>query len=328
MPSTTVNDIHAIGLLAARPAASTANKGYLYFATNVEGGTIYRSNGSTWVQFGTGTTPPIADGTITSAKFDNVTTKEYVEDNVAALIDDSSTISWVYTDGTPSLVGSVVAGSITDSHIAADSVGTSELQNDAVETANILDNAVTQAKMADNSVGTAEILDGNVTAAKIANRIRHLFIRPQDFTIADGTPALGVVVAAAAIGWSFDPGATFEGVGTHFIVPEDYVSGAITVKLYWTNTSVNTGDVVWEVLLKNTADTATLDATGLTSGGDVVAAPVSSALKITTHTISFTPTAGRLGYLGVRRRGDNGSDTLNGNDAFLLLVEFEYTADS
>jgi len=38
------------GTLAARPAAGASNSGYFYLATDTNGGTIYQSNGSSWVQ--------------------------------------------------------------------------------------------------------------------------------------------------------------------------------------------------------------------------------------------------------------------------------------
>lgn len=40
------------GTLAARPAASADNAGQFYVATDVNGGTLYRSNGTSWVQAG------------------------------------------------------------------------------------------------------------------------------------------------------------------------------------------------------------------------------------------------------------------------------------
>lgn len=46
--------VHGSGVLSARPAAATANAGYLYLATDVDGGTLYRSTGSAWVQVSTG----------------------------------------------------------------------------------------------------------------------------------------------------------------------------------------------------------------------------------------------------------------------------------
>lgn len=49
-----VADIHLIGVAAARPAASSANNGFLFTATDTDGGTTYRSNGSAWVQVAKG----------------------------------------------------------------------------------------------------------------------------------------------------------------------------------------------------------------------------------------------------------------------------------
>lgn len=49
---------HPSGTLAARPAAAAANSGFLYFATDVNGGTLYRSTGSAWVVVAAGATLP------------------------------------------------------------------------------------------------------------------------------------------------------------------------------------------------------------------------------------------------------------------------------
>lgn len=48
--------IHNVGVIGARPAAGAANNGYFYLATDDDGGTMYRSNGATWVQVGKGVT--------------------------------------------------------------------------------------------------------------------------------------------------------------------------------------------------------------------------------------------------------------------------------
>ena len=48
--------VHLVGLDAAKPAAASGNNGVLYLSTDVNGGTLYRSNGSTWVQAGGGVT--------------------------------------------------------------------------------------------------------------------------------------------------------------------------------------------------------------------------------------------------------------------------------
>ena len=48
------DSVHAAGLLTNRPAAAPSNNGFLFFATDDSGGTLYRSNGSTWVTIGPG----------------------------------------------------------------------------------------------------------------------------------------------------------------------------------------------------------------------------------------------------------------------------------
>src|SRR5204862_4965950 len=62
--------VHAAGTLAARPVAAAGNAGYLYFATDVNGGTLYRSDGTTWSKVAAGnsvTSADLRDGTITGA---------------------------------------------------------------------------------------------------------------------------------------------------------------------------------------------------------------------------------------------------------------------
>lgn len=65
--ATTVNDIHLIGLAAARPAAAASNKGYYYTATDSSGGTTYRSDGSTWTQIAGAVSGPSPSLTSASA---------------------------------------------------------------------------------------------------------------------------------------------------------------------------------------------------------------------------------------------------------------------
>lgn len=57
-----VSDIHLIGLAADRPAASSSNDGLYYTATDTNGGTTYRSNGTTWVQIAAPVTASGAGG--------------------------------------------------------------------------------------------------------------------------------------------------------------------------------------------------------------------------------------------------------------------------
>lgn len=53
--------IHQKGVLAARPAAAASNAGYLYWATDVNGGTLQRSTGAAWEAIAPGvTSAPVA----------------------------------------------------------------------------------------------------------------------------------------------------------------------------------------------------------------------------------------------------------------------------
>jgi hypothetical protein len=47
-----------VGTLAARPAASAVSSGYLYFASDDNGGTLYRSDASTWTKVAASVTQP------------------------------------------------------------------------------------------------------------------------------------------------------------------------------------------------------------------------------------------------------------------------------
>lgn len=51
--------VHGVGTLAARPAAAAGNAGYLYLATDDDGGTLWRSNGVAWVQAAQGVTEQV-----------------------------------------------------------------------------------------------------------------------------------------------------------------------------------------------------------------------------------------------------------------------------
>lgn len=48
--------VHGAGTLAARPTAGSTNAGYIYFATDVNSGTLYRSDGAAWTKAALGAT--------------------------------------------------------------------------------------------------------------------------------------------------------------------------------------------------------------------------------------------------------------------------------
>lgn len=69
------------GLLADRPAASADNSGDLYFATDVNGGTLYRSNGSSWVQAARGVNEPFADLHVVKSADETVNNSTVLQDD-------------------------------------------------------------------------------------------------------------------------------------------------------------------------------------------------------------------------------------------------------
>src|SRR5207247_6587038 len=106
--------VHQAGLLADRPTASASNNGFLYFATDVSGGTLYRSDGSSWTRVAAGNTVQAAD--------------------LAADSVDSSKIA---------------DGAVQSADLADSSVATSKLQDASVSTAQLGTNAVTPAEFLD-----------------------------------------------------------------------------------------------------------------------------------------------------------------------------------
>jgi microcystin-dependent protein len=59
--------IHGIGTFGARPTAGAANAGYIYLATDLNAGTLFRSDGATWAQMARSVNGADAGGTLASA---------------------------------------------------------------------------------------------------------------------------------------------------------------------------------------------------------------------------------------------------------------------
>jgi hypothetical protein len=188
--------VNQAGTLAARPPAAPSNDGFLYFATDVSGGTLYRSNGSAWAKVAAGVTEAsIPDGSITTAK----------------LADDAVTAPKIAVDA----VGS--------SEIAADAVTASEIAADAVGAAEIATNGVGSAEIGDDAVTTAEILDGTVTGVDIAAD-----------TITAGDIATGAVTTAEILDATvtsvdiLDSTITTSDIAADTIIAGDIATGAVT----------------------------------------------------------------------------------------------------
>lgn len=175
------------------------------------------------------------------------------------------------------------------------------------------------------------VKDVILTAFSIANRTRYLpSIPAKAFDLRDGSPAYAIRGANTFYyAWDFDA-ASSETVIANVEPPADYVSGAITIDLSWTNLGGGSGNVVWQAFINATADTGDYNSLGgLVSGTAVtVAAPAQNVKKVTTLTITHTPAASPSSFeLAIRRVGGDAGDTL-GNDAGLVSVRISYTADT
>lgn len=114
-----------------------------------------------------------------------------------------------------------------------------------------------------------------------------------------------------------------------FQVPRDWASGAITFFLHWTNLGAGSGNVVWRIVVKEIADAADINATASeTSTDNTIAAPAQDILKISQHTVSYTPSAAAVHVrINVARIGGDAADSLT-NDVGLLKLQATYTAGS
>lgn len=177
------------------------------------------------------------------------------------------------------------------------------------------------------------LVDGDLPshgASEHDNRARDLaYFRASDFTIQAGTPDLALRGTNTRYrAWALDA-ASSEAILSEDVMLTDYVSGAIALRWWWTNLGAGSGNVIWQISLRNVAAAGDLNATGYTSVTETaLSAPTQDVLQVTTSTISFTPTASTaLVNLIIARVGGDAADTL-GNDAGFIGAKLEYTADS
>ena len=105
------------GLLAARPVAAAGNAGYLYFATDSGGGTLFRSNGVTWDSISSAG----GGGTVTQINTDdvNITGGPITTTGTITLVPDIkvATITGTTTDldifGLSQIAGNATGGTVT-----------------------------------------------------------------------------------------------------------------------------------------------------------------------------------------------------------------------
>jgi len=243
-------------------------------------------------------------------------TDELAQDAVGTILTDTATIDFVYTDATPTIEASVKAASITEAmQVLADNT-----TNDVSTTKH------GYVPKAPNN--TTQFLRADATWNAPGGGTGRVFLNARLWQSRTGAPTFADRGANLRFaGYSFSA-TTDNNVSIQTMVPNDWASGAITLKIYWANAGTNTGNVIWRVLLHETVAGGDLDATGAeidTSNAAVAADGTANLLKITTSSISYTPSAaGALIYIITARSGSVGTDTCTSASLFVGVM-MEYT---
>ena len=167
-----------------------------------------------------------------------------------------------------------------------------------------------------------------LTNANMVDRTRSLWLPASAFFAAEGTPTqVAGTNADTPDCWLLDDSAAVESVASQFIIPEDYSTGAITVKIYFAMVSATSGNIVLDTRLLSIASNADALAAG-TSSADTISVPgTAGLLKIASRGSTFaTGGVGEMFRVSVRRTGSSGADTATGDMRF-FGIKLEYTAD-
>lgn len=114
-----------------------------------------------------------------------------------------------------------------------------------------------------------------------------------------------------------------EAIRWGFVIPADWASGAITLKIAWIGTAGG-GNVVWDAnsyfasdsTANNVAATASISATDANA----------ATMTVTSIGSIGTPSAGQLCSLKLYRDADDANDTADNIDVNLVAAWLEYTA--
>lgn len=186
----TVETFIGSGRVSARPRATSATRGWLFFAEDVDGGALFRSDGRTWVQLTTGRLGRIARNSIDSSR---IAPGGIVESRLADRAVSARTMSmdaWraISTSGplasrpdarsrpagsfwfAPDDAGGTLYQSDGQTWVRVSSVGSvSNLAPASVTSAELAPAAVTSASVAPNSIGSSAIAPDAITAVEIAS---------------------------------------------------------------------------------------------------------------------------------------------------------------
>lgn len=179
-------------------------------------------------------------------------------------------------------------------------------------------------RVKDSGITTAKINNSAVTAAKIANRTRSIFV-PAVAAVIDGQVEQSDRVTP--LGYITSNSSDFSIFG-NLVVPKDYASGNITVKLLYYTEEVTS-------VSGNIRITTDVDYGGEGEAYDTHAEGGSyTNVAVTADTYDYhdtTVTSAAIGdvlKLRGRRQASNGGDTFTGGTVYFVGWNVEYTADS
>lgn len=163
--------------------------------------------------------------------------------------------------------------------------------------------------------------------ASATTRTRSIWMKATDFYSAEGSPTLSAGSNAdTPAHWLLDDTAVVESVAGQVIIPKDYSSGNITLKIYFAMVSATSGNVQVDTRLLSIASNADTLGAGTTQSDTISVPGTAGLLKIATRGATFaTGGADEMFRVSVRRLGSNGSDTATG-DMRLYGCSLEYTA--
>ena len=168
--------------------------------------------------------------------------------------------------------------------------------------------------------------DAGADTQLTGTRTRNLSLTAHDFAPVSGSPSIGPTHSSNASVWFLDAAAD-EYIGAFMAVPEDWDSGTVTAKFYYSMAEANTSDdVVLQFSGGSFADGASMATSDFATNNTVTVPDAIHTLDIHTHSAALTVAAGEIMQLRIARLGTDGADTAVGNLQFLSL-ELEYTGD-
>lgn len=154
-----------------------------------------------------------------------------------------------------------------------------------------------------------------------------LMMAPAEFILLVGAPTL-VGHGVRQQKWVFHKAGGNDTITGQIILPINIVNGALTFTIWWFNDGAGAGNVVWRIIIR---ETAAGDLTSVADQADTSATITASAQNIvisTVHTVAFTPgPPPRIICFLIQRYDTAGGDTL-ANDVGLLGLQIDYSGRS